>query len=135
MKLLPRLLRSISQNDRTSFNENEIMSAAKLEIQWLDKTDETRVPMNQSAVEAGPPVAPILSRHLAKPTAGNRCPHCQSIIYSRKAKLCGVCSQPIPNELRFSEDEARRVQSILETERNRHRQWVSRGLQETLAVI
>ncbi|MCF7765022.1 MAG: hypothetical protein K9N62_15245 [Verrucomicrobia bacterium] len=111
------------------------MSAAKLEIQWIDKTDETRVPLNQSATPASPPVARDLSRNLTKPTAGNRCPHCQSIIYSRKARLCGVCSQPIPNELRFNEDEARRVQSILDTERNRHRQWVSKGLQETLAVL
>ena len=32
-----------------------------------------------------------------------RCPHCQSPIYSRKQKICGVCEKPLPEELLLSE--------------------------------
>jgi predicted amidophosphoribosyltransferase len=31
-----------------------------------------------------------------------RCPHCQSPIYSRKQKICGVCERPLPEDLLFS---------------------------------
>jgi hypothetical protein len=30
------------------------------------------------------------------------CPHCQSPIYSRKQKICGVCEKPLPGELLLS---------------------------------
>ena len=32
-----------------------------------------------------------------------RCPHCQSPIYSRKAKICGVCKKTLPAELLLSD--------------------------------
>jgi hypothetical protein len=32
-----------------------------------------------------------------------RCPHCQSLIYSRKAKVCGKCGEPLPEEFGLSE--------------------------------
>jgi hypothetical protein len=32
-----------------------------------------------------------------------RCPHCQSPIYSRKNKICGVCEKPLPAELLLSD--------------------------------
>ena len=35
-----------------------------------------------------------------------RCPHCQAPIYSRKAKICGVCEQPLPPELLLSDEQA-----------------------------
>jgi hypothetical protein len=35
-----------------------------------------------------------------------RCPHCQSPIYSRKQKICGVCEKPVPSELLLSENQA-----------------------------
>jgi predicted amidophosphoribosyltransferase len=31
------------------------------------------------------------------------CPHCQSPIYSRKLKICGVCEKPLPEALLLSE--------------------------------
>jgi predicted amidophosphoribosyltransferase len=31
------------------------------------------------------------------------CPHCQSPIYSRKNKICGVCEKPLPEELLLSD--------------------------------
>jgi len=35
-----------------------------------------------------------------------RCPNCQSPIYSRKNKICGVCEKPLPKELLLSEQQA-----------------------------
>lgn len=32
-----------------------------------------------------------------------RCPNCLSLIYSRKAKVCGNCGRPLPDEIRLSE--------------------------------
>jgi len=32
-----------------------------------------------------------------------RCPHCQSPIYSRKQKICGVCEKSLPPELLLSD--------------------------------
>jgi uncharacterized radical SAM superfamily Fe-S cluster-containing enzyme len=34
---------------------------------------------------------------------GFRCPHCQSPIYSRKNKICGVCKKLLPAELLLSD--------------------------------
>ena len=62
-------------------------------------------------------VNPLRERH---------CPHCQSVIYSRRHKLCGVCFGPLPESCTFSDYEAENVKSLLEQERERHRKWVSR---------
>ena len=35
-----------------------------------------------------------------------RCPNCQSPIYSRKHKICGVCEQPLPADLLLSDPQA-----------------------------
>jgi hypothetical protein len=32
-----------------------------------------------------------------------RCPNCNSPIYSRKNKICGVCEKPLPEELLLSD--------------------------------
>ena len=32
-----------------------------------------------------------------------RCPHCQSPVYSRKSKICGVCEKPLPENLLFND--------------------------------
>jgi predicted amidophosphoribosyltransferase len=34
-----------------------------------------------------------------------RCPNCQSPIYSRKNKICGVCEKPLPKELLMNDAE------------------------------
>jgi hypothetical protein len=46
------------------------------------------------------------------------------VIYSRRHRLCGVCNQPLPDHLLFNVIEARRVEDLLRTERDRHRQWM-----------
>lgn len=113
------------------------MSAAKLEIEWKDSPDENvaSVPLNRAGWVENKLKHPTLTRQIAASANTSHCPHCQSIIYSRKAKLCGVCSLPIPDEIRFNSTEANRVQSLLDIERRRHRAWIQKGLIQTLAVI
>jgi hypothetical protein len=52
-----------------------------------------------------------------------RCPHCNSIIYSRRHRVCGVCCEPLPVACTFSEEESASVKSLLQEERERHRKW------------
>ena len=54
------------------------------------------------------------------------CPHCGSIIYSRRHKLCGSCGEALPERCLFSPQEAQSVQTLLNEERNRHRKWLHR---------
>lgn len=68
------------------------------------------------------------ARLVTKVNSEHRCPACGSIIYSRRHRMCGVCSQPLPEEFLFTVFEARQVKALLETERARHRQWCSRFL-------
>lgn len=68
------------------------------------------------------------ARLVTKANSEHRCPACRSIIYSRRHRMCGVCSQPLPEEFLFTAFEARQVKALLETERARHRQWCARFL-------
>ena len=52
------------------------------------------------------------------------CPACGSIVYSRRHRLCGVCSQPLPEEFLFTAEQTRYIETLLETERQRHRAWL-----------
>jgi hypothetical protein len=55
-----------------------------------------------------------------------RCPNCDSIIYSRRHKACGVCAEPLPLACLFSVQEAESVERLLDEERGRHRKWLQR---------
>lgn len=55
-----------------------------------------------------------------------RCPHCGSIVSSRRHKLCGVCCEPLPAGCTFSEKEAAMIKSIFDEERERHRKWLGK---------
>jgi hypothetical protein len=57
----------------------------------------------------------------------SRCPRCDSIVYSRRQKLCGVCEEALPADCRFSAGEANRVECVLRAELQRHRAWLSRA--------
>jgi len=35
-----------------------------------------------------------------------RCPDCHAVVYSRKAKVCGVCGKPLPEEFLLSDRQA-----------------------------
>jgi hypothetical protein len=54
------------------------------------------------------------------------CPHCGSLVYSRRHKLCGVCAEPLPSECLFSLEQAVQVQVLMEEERARHKTWLHR---------
>jgi hypothetical protein len=69
----------------------------------------------------------IAIRLLGKSAAGLCCPHCGSIIYSRRHKVCGVCAQELPAELLFPEEEAQRLQFLMQFERLQHRTWMAKG--------
>jgi predicted nucleic acid-binding Zn ribbon protein len=71
-------------------------------------------------------VAVSLVRHITSPKPELRCPACDSILYSRRSKFCGVCGEALPEELRFTPFEANRVKHLLRTERERHRIWMQR---------
>jgi hypothetical protein len=55
-----------------------------------------------------------------------RCPFCDSIIYSRRHKLCGVCASELPEDCLFSFIQAKSVEQTVEQERQRHRAWLRR---------
>ena len=67
----------------------------------------------------------IFSRGVASQPA-RHCPHCGSLVYSRRHKLCGVCAEPLPNACLFTMEKAQQVQSLLDEERARHRVWLHR---------
>jgi len=94
----------------------EIMSAATLSIRWTDGDRKQSLPLlfasQNSFVSIG--VAPR-ERH---------CPSCDSIVYSRRHKLCGVCGQALPEDCLFTATEAESVEMLLRTERQRHRAWL-----------
>jgi hypothetical protein len=59
-----------------------------------------------------------------------RCPFCESIIYSRRHKLCGVCASELPEEILFTNEQAQNIELMLREERVRHRAWMQRGRQD-----
>ena len=68
----------------------------------------------------------LLLQRLGVAPRHERCPFCDSIIYSRRHSQCGVCEQELPASVRFSGVEAAKVDRLLETERRRHRAWLLR---------
>ena len=52
-----------------------------------------------------------------------KCPHCGSVIYSRRNVLCGRCGKELPKELLFSDVERTAVEQELEEARG---QWLDR---------
>ena len=60
------------------------------------------------------------------PRRERHCPHCDSIVYSRRHKVCGVCCQPLPVACTFTDEESNNVRSLLAEERERHRKWLNR---------
>jgi predicted nucleic acid-binding Zn ribbon protein len=65
-------------------------------------------------------------RHIAHQEPYGWCPECNSIIYTRRHRLCGVCGEELPEELLFSVMEASRVKELLRNEQHRHRVWMAR---------
>lgn len=73
-------------------------------------------------------------RRLTEEPADGRCPHCGSIIYSRRHKLCGLCGRELPEEFLFSSAEAQRLENLLRIEQERHRTWMKKGMVSAFSV-
>jgi predicted nucleic acid-binding Zn ribbon protein len=96
----------------------EIMSASTLSIRWTDCDRDQALPIVPSRQNQyfGIRVKPR-QRH---------CPSCDSIVYSRRHRLCGVCGHALPEDCRFNAMEAESVETLLRTERQRHRAWLKK---------
>jgi predicted nucleic acid-binding Zn ribbon protein len=96
----------------------EIMSAATLSIRWTDCDRIQALPLvlggqnSFSSIGARP-----RERH---------CPSCDSIVYSRRHRLCGVCGHVLPEDCLFTATEAESVEMLLRIERQRHRAWLKK---------
>jgi len=92
------------------------MSAATLKIRC--RAVEQALPISHRgknsflSIGVGPP-----ERH---------CPSCDSIVYSRRHRLCGVCGQMLPEDCLFTATEAENVEMLLRIERQRHRAWLKK---------
>jgi len=96
----------------------EIMSAATLSIRWTDCDRNQALPVVLGARN------PYFSLKV-KPRE-RHCPSCDSIVYSRRHRLCGVCGQVLPEDCLFTATEAESVEMILRNERQRHRAWLKK---------
>ena len=52
-----------------------------------------------------------------------RCPHCNSIVYSRRNKLCGVCGAELPPEVLFTKEEAEAWEKQMLKEKKRAQEF------------
>jgi predicted nucleic acid-binding Zn ribbon protein len=96
----------------------EIMTAATLNIRGNDRAGELALAISHGDKN---PLARIGVR-----TRERCCPACDSIVYSRRHKLCGVCGQVLPEDCLFTATEAESVEMLLRTERQRHRAWLKK---------
>ena len=68
----------------------------------------------------------FLLRRIGVGPRSERCPCCNSIIYSRRHDRCGVCERILPESFLFTSTEVEKVDALLKTERERHRAWLMR---------
>ena len=96
----------------------EIMSATKLTFGRSEVSTSEFLPIS--------PGGQFLLRRIGVEPREQRCPYCNSLIYTRRHSRCGVCEQVLPAGLLLSGGEAQRVDSLLRRERQRHRAWLNR---------
>jgi len=76
--------------------------------------------------DATPVIFPEYYSRVGTPAQQRHCPFCESIIYSRRHKLCGVCAQELPEEFLFNPEQAQNVALLVREEQQRHRAWMQR---------
>jgi predicted amidophosphoribosyltransferase len=54
-----------------------------------------------------------------------RCPYCNSPIYSRKNKICGVCEKPLPKELLLTDEQIALLKKQTDAEEKRAKEFIS----------
>src|SRR2546426_2017778 len=95
------------------------MSATTLNKRWNDGTRD-RALLNFPSGEN------LFSRIGVKPQE-HHCPSCDSIVYTRRHRLCGACGEVLPEDCLFTVGEAQNVAMLLRTERQRHRAWLKKS--------
>jgi uncharacterized Zn finger protein (UPF0148 family) len=53
------------------------------------------------------------------------CPHCHSIIYSRRSGRCGVCEAELPENLHLTEEQRAKIEEQMMESENNHREMLS----------
>src|SRR6266404_8259542 len=95
------------------------MNAITLDVQWNEPNGR---PMPLVSPDQG-----FLSSRIGVPLGEQRCPSCNSIIYTRRHGRCGVCERVLPASFLFTNEEAETINLLLRTERQRHRAWLMRA--------
>jgi len=99
-------------------NGMKTMSAAIPDSRWIEFAKGQALPLGTNSR--------ILFSRFGVATRERRCPSCDSIVYSRRTSRCGVCEQVLPSNCLFTSAEAEKVDSLLRTERQRHKAWLTR---------
>jgi hypothetical protein len=96
------------------------MRETKLKIEWHEPiTGEQPTPVGT------PEAVGILSR-IGIRQVQKRCPRCESIVYSRRNILCGICGHAERLLIRTAR-KRKKVEQLIETDRQRYRKWVKRS--------
>jgi len=93
------------------------MSTAILDIRWSES--RSQIPLVSFNSE-------FLSSRIGVRLREQRCPLCNSVVYTRRHSRCGVCEQALPASFLFTSDEAEKVDVLIRTERKRHKAWLMR---------
>jgi hypothetical protein len=48
-----------------------------------------------------------------------KCPHCGSVIYSRRIPVCGRCGEKLPESLLFDSSTRKKVEQVIEGDKKR----------------
>jgi len=96
----------------------KIMNAVTLTVQG---SEQGRREMSPVSLDGD-----ILSSRLGIRLRQQRCPSCNSLVYTRRHSRCGVCEQVLPESFRFTGAEAEKIDILLRTERKRHRAWLTK---------
>ena len=105
-------------NDSRALMTQQFMSTASLNIRWNDRAGDQALPILHGAGN-------VFTR-IGAGTHARHCPSCDSIVYSRRHRLCGVCGHLLPADCLFTATEAESVEMLLRTERQRHKAWLKK---------
>lgn len=60
----------------------------------------------------------------------SHCPACGALIYSRRARFCGSCYAPIPEELRITGKDAEKIEALMKRMKDNIRRMEEEGREE-----
>ena len=96
----------------------KIMNAPTLNIRWSEdgRSETATVGFDDR----------FLSSRIGVRLREQRCPSCNSVVYTRRHNRCGVCEQELPENFLFNRAEAEKVDALLRAEQQRHKNWLSK---------